>query len=352
MIKASESEKNLEGLFEALNGVTSLLILTHNNPDPDAIASALALQHVLNEKLGVNSRIAYQGIIGRAENRALVHYLNYPLQPFSSLDQSQLVPVALVDAQPSAGNVTLRPQSGVVIVIDHHELYEPKAVANFTDLRPELGATSTILVEYLQAAGLEPTPPLATALFYGIKTNTMGLGRNADPADTAAYLYLQARIDVKALAKIEQAQVPVNYFKSFEAALRTAWIYGDVVISSLGPIDYPDLTAEMADLLLRLERSQWVICMGLYEDVLILSVRTHNRRGGAGQLIQAIVKDRGRCGGHGAIAGGQVPLHGQDAEQLVNHLGQQALQYLNISAEGMGQPLISYHSLNSQSLEQ
>jgi nanoRNase/pAp phosphatase (c-di-AMP/oligoRNAs hydrolase) len=333
------SQEYLDLLRKAVAETDSILILPHNNPDPDAIASALALQFVLSEKLGVNSSLAYQGIIGRAENRALVRYLEHPLQHITRLDWSEFVPVALVDTQPGVGNVSLPPQSGVVMVIDHHDLDEPQTVANFTDIRPDLGATSTILTEYLQAAGLEPATPLATALFYGIKTNTLGLGRNASPADIAAYFYLQSQVDVEALAKIEQAQVPASYFKSFDAALRTARIHGNVVISFLETVTYPDLPAEMADLLLRLERAQWVVCMGLYEDVLVLSVRTRNRRG-AGQLIRAIVEDRGRCGGHGTIAGGQVPLHGQDPEQLVHHLSQRALQHLNISAEGVGQPLI------------
>lgn len=334
------SQEHLALLLETVGDAGSILILPHNNPDPDAIASALALQHVLSEKTGLNSSIAYEGNIGRAENRALVRYLNHPLQPITSLDWSEKVPVALVDTQPGAGNVTLPPQSGVVLVIDHHDQYEPIPVADFTDVRPDLGATSTILVEYLQAAELKPSPPLATALFYGIKTNTMGLGRNASPADTAAYFYLQSRIDIEALARIEHAQVPPNYFKSFDAAVRKARIYGNVVISYLGSMDYPDLTAELADLLLRLEKSQWVICMGAYEEVLILSVRTRYRRGGAGRLIRAIVENRGSCGGHGTIAGGQVPLQGQDPEQLAHHLGQRVLQYLNISAARVGRPLI------------
>ena len=107
-------------LLETVGDADGLLILPHNNPDPDAIASALALQHLLKEKLGVNSNIAYQGIIGRAENRALVRYLNYPLKPVTSLDLTGVVPVALVDTQPGTGNVILPPQSGVIVVIDHH----------------------------------------------------------------------------------------------------------------------------------------------------------------------------------------------------------------------------------------
>ena len=105
------------------------------------------------------------------------------------------------------------------------------------------------MTEYLRAAGVEPAPKLATALFYGIKTNTMGLGRAASPADVAAYFYLQPRIDVEALVEIERAQVPADYFKSFAATLQAARAYDGVVISYLGSMAYPDLAAEMADIL-------------------------------------------------------------------------------------------------------
>jgi nanoRNase/pAp phosphatase (c-di-AMP/oligoRNAs hydrolase) len=174
------------------------------------------------------------------------------------------------------------------------------------DVRETVGVTSTILTEYLKSAGLEPTPLLATALFYGIKTDTRGLGSNhTSPADVAAYSYLQSRIDVDQLAKIEQVQVPVNYFKSFDFALRSARIYSNVVISYLGLMDYPDLTAEIADLLLRLEKSQWVICMGFYEVEMIISVRARSRRSRAIRLIQSIVGENGRCGGHGPLLEGK-----------------------------------------------
>ena len=119
------SHEQLAFLLEAVAGQGTILVLPHNNPDPDAIASALALQHVLKETRGVKSRIAYEGIIGRAENRALVRYLDHPLQPITGLDLSEFASVALVDAQPSAGNVILPPRCNVSIVIDHHDLVEP-----------------------------------------------------------------------------------------------------------------------------------------------------------------------------------------------------------------------------------
>jgi nanoRNase/pAp phosphatase (c-di-AMP/oligoRNAs hydrolase) len=333
-------QERLELLFEAVAGLSLMLILPHNDPDPDAIAGAVALRHLLAEKSEVEARIAYQGIIGRAENKALVRYLGQPLRRLNDSDLQRADAVALIDTQPGAGNNSLPAGRIPTIVFDHHPWREETAAAAFADVRSDVGATSTILAEYLQAAGIEPPPRLATALFYGIKTDTMGLGRGASPPDAAAYFYLQRRIDVDALVEIERAQVPVEYFRSFDIALRAARVYDEVVIAYIGQLDYPDLVAEMADLLLRLESIRCVVCMGAYQGELVLSVRTRGRRGGAGRLAQNIVGSRGTAGGHGAMAAGHLLLAGEDPEQMATQLGQRALQLLKIPAGTYGKALI------------
>jgi nanoRNase/pAp phosphatase (c-di-AMP/oligoRNAs hydrolase) len=333
-------QERLELLFEAIGNASSVLILPHNDPDPDAIASAVALRHLLAVKLNVEGYIAYKGIIGRAENKALVRYLGQPLHRLTSSDLRQPVPIALVDTQPGAGNNALPYGSEVAIVLDHHAWREATAHARFSDVRPELGATSTILTQYLTDEGIEPSPQLATALFYGIKTDTMGLVRGAGPDDVAAYFHLQPRVDVEALVEIERAQVPVEYFERLVATLQAARVYDDIVISYVGLMSRPDLAAEMADLLLRLEGTRWVVCMGVYRDDLILAVRTLSRRRGAGQLAQAIVGDHGTAGGHGTMAGGQVPLGSEEPWQLARRLGQLALQYLKGGPETISRSLI------------
>jgi len=333
-------QERLDSLFKAVAGAERVLILPHNDPDPDAIASALALRHLLAEKLGAEGYIAYKGIVGRAENKALVRYLGFPLHRLTGSDLRRTGPIALVDTQPSAGNNALSPGSQAAIVIDHHAWREATAAAAFADVRQELGATSTILTEYLQAAGIEPTPPLATALFYGIKTDTMGLARGASPADVAAYFFLQLRVDVEALIEIERAQVPADYFQKLVATLQAAYIYDNVLISYLGQMGRPDLAAEMADLLLRLEGMQWVLCIGVYKNDLILSVRSRSRRGGAGELAQEIVGGQGSAGGHGTMAGGQIPLAGQDPALLARALGHHALEYLKVPPATTARPLV------------
>jgi nanoRNase/pAp phosphatase (c-di-AMP/oligoRNAs hydrolase) len=335
-----ESQNRLPLLFAAVGDAKEILILPHNDPDPDAIASALALRYLLMEAQSVQSSIVYQGIIGRAENRALVRYLGQPLRPLTNADLARRARVALVDTQPGAGNNALPANSDVVAVIDHHSWRELTARAAYTDVRPGAGATSTILTEYLQAADIELEASLATALFYGIKTDTRGLSRGAGPADAAAYFYLQPRIEIQALAEIEHAQVPASYFKSFDATLRAARVYDGVVVAYVGSMVYPDLAAEMARLLLRLEKSQWIVCMGVHEDVLLLSVRTQSPSGTAEDLVQAIVRDEGTAGGHGPAAGGQVPLRGRDPEQVAHLLRQRVLHVLQVPPEVRGRRLI------------
>ena len=333
------TQEVLERLHEAARDAGSLLILPHNDPDPDAIASAVALRYLLAQQAGMESHIAYQGIIGRAENKALVRYLDHPLEPLIDADLKRFPCLALINAQPGAGNITLPPGAKVAIVFDHHAWSKETATASFADVRPGLGATGTILTQYLRTADVEPPLSLATALFYGIKTITMGLSRDTSPADAAAYSYLQPRIDVEALAKIEHAQVPADYFRSFDAGLRAARMYDGLIIAYVGVLAYPDLAAELADILLRLENARWVVCMGVYQGALILSVRTQSREDAAEKLAQAIVAGEGSAGGHGTMAGGQIPLAGRDVEQKALLLSRRALQHLRIP-EGASEPLI------------
>jgi nanoRNase/pAp phosphatase (c-di-AMP/oligoRNAs hydrolase) len=334
------TKQRLDSMFQAVANADRVLILPHNDPDPDAIASAVALRHLLAEGPGVEGYIAYKGIIGRAENKALVRYLDHPLHRLTGSDLRRSMPVALVDTQPGAGNNALPPGYDVAIVLDHHSWREPTAAARFADVRTQVGATSTMLTQYVQTASVELPPPLATALFYGIKTDTMGLGRGASADDVTAYFYLQPRIDVDALVKIERAQVPAEYFAKLAATLQAAQIYGNVIVSYVGSTSRPDLAAEMADLLLRLEGTEWVVCVGTYRDDLNLAVRTSRRRGGAGRLAQQIVGDQGSAGGHGSMGGGQIPLDGKAPEELARQLVQRALHYLKIPPDTPGKPLI------------
>jgi nanoRNase/pAp phosphatase (c-di-AMP/oligoRNAs hydrolase) len=334
------SEAKLKQLAEVIGDAGEILIIPHNDPDPDAIASVVGLQYLLAEWLGVTGRIRYRGIIGRSENKALLRVLNNSFQRLEKIDLNASLPIALVDTQPGAGNNPLPKQGQATIIIDHHAWRTSSLDAPFVDVRPDIGATATIILEYLLTAGIELPPKLATALFYGIKTDTRALSRGATAADKSAYLYLQPHIDVLAMVEIEQAQVPIDYFINFDAALHAASLYSDVLIGYIGLMKYPDLAAEIADVLMRLKGARWVLFMGIYKQTLILSVRTRDLAGGAGVLVQQIVRDQGTAGGHGALAGGQVPLRGRNPKQLADTLKQIALRQLNVRPGTPGKPVI------------
>ncbi|MFW6097601.1 MAG: DHH family phosphoesterase [Chloroflexota bacterium] len=320
----------LAGLREAIGSSTHVLILPHNDPDPDAIASAVALKFLLVELWGVTAEIRYNGIIGRAENQALVTYLGDELEPMQM--QRVTAPVILVDTQPGAGNNPLPEGTTVEAVIDHHPLLPQTPRAAFADVRPDVGACATILTEYLLAADLTPPTTLATGLFYGIKSDTMALGRNVAESDVEAYVYLQALTDPDALIEIEQAQVPPAYFQSINTTLEAARVYEDVLIADVGVMAYPDLVAELADWLLRLQGVDWVVCMGVYRNSLRLAVRTRHHEGGAGHMVQKIVAADGIAGGHGTMAGGQVALNGLAASTVSARLRRRILSYFGIPA--------------------
>lgn len=331
----------LKKLHEALDGQSQLLILPHNDPDPDAIAAATGLDYLVREKFGIDALVRFSGIIGRAENKALVRYLNYPLEVLDPAEINPDIPIALVDTQPGAGNNPLPENIPARIVIDHHTWRETSSQVPFVDVRPEIGASSTIITEYLQAAGLEIPQLLATALFYGLKTDTMGLGRGVSTHDTAAYFFLQTKVDVEGLFKIERAQVPATYFKSLTSALQNTRLYDhDLLISQLREMSYPDLGAEIADLLLRLQDVKWVICIGVFGRDLILSVRSRSHEVGAGSLVQEIVGDLGTAGGHGTMAGGHIRLKHHDPFLLSDQLTKKALKLIKGNGSYGGIPLI------------
>jgi nanoRNase/pAp phosphatase (c-di-AMP/oligoRNAs hydrolase) len=336
----ADSAEAVEALHRTLDGAGSCLIVTHDDPDPDSLASAVALAFLLEKRSGLGATLAHGGIIGRAENKAMVRLLSVELSPLREAEIEHYDAIALVDAQPGAGNVSLASGVTPTVVIDHHS--DVRSVLEgvpFVDLRGGCGATSTILTNYLLAAQLEPDSRVATALFYGIKADTMGLARGAGEADVRAYLYLLPLADTKILAQIEQAQVPLAYFRAFERALEHTFIYDDVVICNLGIMDWPDLAAEMADFLLRWEGARWIICMGLFNDDVVISVRTNDIEASAGRVLQDVVAGLGTGGGHSLMAGGRVPFHGESPRDLVRELHRRFLGRLDKDEES-GEKLI------------
>jgi nanoRNase/pAp phosphatase (c-di-AMP/oligoRNAs hydrolase) len=285
--------------------------------------------------------VSYGGIVGRAENRAFLRYLDLEILPVSEIDFSAFDQVALVDSQPGAGNNALPPDCLADVVFDHHRPFrEQTSLASHADVRLDIGASSTIMAGYLFAAGLEIPPWLATALFYGIRTDTLGLSRGASSCDRAVSAALQPLVDIDSLIAIERARVPREYFKVFAETLADAEVYdGGVVVAHIGEMYRPDMAAEMADVLLRLEGSHWILCSGFYKDALLLSLRSDPMQPEAGTVAQELVRGLGMAGGHGNVGGGQIPAVARDRDDLVQEVHRRLFDALGLDSVG-GEKLI------------
>ena len=286
------------------------VILTHDNPDPDSLAAAVALAFLLEKRAGIEAHVAYGGIIGRSENLALVKVLRLPVAPVSQVVFDEYDLLGVVDTQPSTGNHAIPARYPVDIVVDHHPIRDESLDAPFADVGGDYGATSTMLVEYLRAAKLEPSPEVATALFYGIKTDSRDLGRQTTPRDVEAYLSLFPRVEKHLLGRIEHPDLPAEYFRLYHLAIERAKVYGDtVVVTDLKDIYSPDMVAEVAERLMSLEGMKWSLAYGTYQGSLYVSLRVRDRRMNAGRLMRELCENRGgSAGGHGSMAGARVPL--------------------------------------------
>jgi nanoRNase/pAp phosphatase (c-di-AMP/oligoRNAs hydrolase) len=317
-------------------GAGPVLILTHDNPDPDALASGKALAALLQEAWGIPSRLLYSGLVAWAENRVMLNQLTPEWEHADTLPALESYSaLAMVDTQPTAGNNRLPADHIPHIVLDHHHpLRHALRSVPYVDVRPDIGSTVSLVYQYLDAAGIEPDPLLATAMFYGLKVDTRGLSRGASSIDEAVYVKLLRWVDRRKLIQVEQARLPRVYFGALCQGLEAARLYGRAIVAYLGPVHRPDLPAEIADLLIRLEDARAALCMGVYEDTLHLSLRTVPLGQDAGLLIQEIVAPPGNAGGHGTMAGGQVPLAGQDSESIVIGIENRYLAAMDETGEG------------------
>ncbi len=337
---SAQAQKLLPRLLEAVDPARPVAIYTHDQPDPDSIASAYALQHLLTKRSEVEPIIAYGGSIGRSMNRAMVDLLGVRLYTLSHVKTSEYGTHCLIDTQPGAGNHSLPPDLPIAIAIDHHRLLERTGEIPFADVRTEYGATSTMMYYYLRAAGLDLPTRLATALLIGIKSDTRELEREASEADLSAYLEIFPRADLTLLARIEKPRIPRPYFEAFHTALEKSTLYDGVLVSDLGEVENPDLVPELADFFSPLERAECALVMGRHRGRLYVSLRTRREGIDAGELIQRTVGDLGTAGGHGRVAGAQVAFRESDGDRAAAEVRRRLLGALDLDPEMPGEPLI------------
>jgi nanoRNase/pAp phosphatase (c-di-AMP/oligoRNAs hydrolase) len=333
-----ESYQKLSELIRRDSRGGRWLVLTHDNPDPDALASAMILSHVLRSAFKQKVTIAYGGIVGRAENREMVKSLHLKLSHVRNLSWKKYEHFALVDTQPRSGNNQLPPRITPDIVLDHHPVRINTQSMPFIDIRPPYGATATIVAEYLLASGVRSTHAVATALIYAIRSETQDFSREWAGPDKAIYDHFFPHANHRVLARIQNPRLPLTYYSNLHEALENLISVDSLIVSHLGDVEQPDIVPEIADLLLRMEGKTWSLCTGFFGERLYLSIRTTNSRADAGSVMRRLVGRRGKGGGHGMMAGGWVDASktaAADRGKLQRQLGLKLARELKKSPEKM-----------------
>ncbi len=328
----------IDQVLAAFEGRQRFLVQTHNNPDPDSIACAMTLRYLIQRYAGRDAVIAFGGVVGRSENRAMVRQLKIPMVPGSLLDYSVYDFTAVCDTQPGT-NYTSFPDGFVpTVVIDHHAMRPETAKCPVAIVEPGYGATSSLVGEMLLAKQIPIPTDVATALYYGIRSETQDLARDSTDTDIEVYRELEKLIDRRVLSRIETGRVPREYYREVLTAIGSAAIHGRVVVSDLGVLRVPDMVPEMADFLLRLDGMRWSCVYGDFQDTLYLSLRTSDPDANAGEVIREIVSGMGSAGGHASMAGGQIPMPGFTPEEKAATKRTVVETLLPLTGVGDGEP--------------
>jgi nanoRNase/pAp phosphatase (c-di-AMP/oligoRNAs hydrolase) len=309
-------------LFDLLADGDELTIVCHNNPDPDCLSSALALGKIAAAAGIDERRILYSGQISHQQNRAFVNLLDIDLQSFDPervVDRSDGSLLALVDHSVPGANNEIPEGTPVDVVVDHHPTEEIEA--RFVDHREAVGATATILAEYVTELDVEVDATLATALTFAIRRETLGFLRGATAAEYEAAAALHERTDGDLLRRLSTPAVSGATVDAIADAIENRVVSGATLITHVGRTGERDALPQAADYLATLEGVETTVVFGIVDDAIHLSARSSDSRVHVGDALSAAFADVGSAGGHREMAGGEIPLGifaGYDDEGFVD----------------------------------
>jgi nanoRNase/pAp phosphatase (c-di-AMP/oligoRNAs hydrolase) len=301
-IKHRSKRENLESLYSRFHPKDHVLITI--DPDPDAIASALAFKRLLWHKVQ-STTIGMIRPIRRLNNLTLVRVLRLPLVLLRRDKPERYDKYVVVDGQPNHNDFFHR--FHYTAIVDHHPITNSFGEDCFVDVRTEYGSTSTILTEYLKIAGIKPSQTIATTLLYGIKTDTRNFERNTIVADIEAFRYLFPMVNHNILSKVEISDLSFSDLKFFHKAVERKHIVRDRLFAHLDEVPNADILVVIAEFFLKVHDISWSIISGILEGNLIIVVRSDGIRD-AGKIIRRAFRHLGCAGGHQAMARAEIPL--------------------------------------------
>ncbi len=302
MAANKSAKKRLEAFWEVFEKEDEVLVCI--NADPDSLACALAIKRLLRYRVS-SVTITHPNEIRRMNNVTMVEKLKIPLERLHTIKTDEYSKKIIVDSQP--GHLPCFEKIDFDVVIDHHPV-SGEWNSRFIDIRPEYGAASTMLVEYLKAANMKPSVVLATALFYAIKVDTQNFEASATTADSTCFRYLFNIANMNLVRKFELTDLRRSEIKYFNIGLNNLKYSKRRYYSHIGRVSSPDILVIVADFLNHVGEIDWVFVSGIHGEKLVVIFRCDGYRKSAGKLAGKIFGHIGHAGGHKESARAEVPL--------------------------------------------
>jgi len=298
----TSARERLHGFWDVFDKEDEVLVCI--NADPDALACALAIKRLLRYRVK-SVTIAHPNEIRRLNNVSMVERLKIPLERLGNVRVHDYSKKVLVDSQPSHLPVFEKIEWDAII--DHHPITGEYS-SPFVDIRPQYGACSTMLVEYLRAGNMKPSVALATALFYAIKVDTQDFSKQSVLADGISFRYLFNIANRNLVKKFELTDMRRSELKYFNIALSNLTYTKGRYYTHLGKVRSPDILVNIADFLNHVDKIDWVLVSGIHGEKLVVIFRCDGYRKSAGKLAERIFAEVGSAGGHKEAARAEVPL--------------------------------------------
>jgi nanoRNase/pAp phosphatase (c-di-AMP/oligoRNAs hydrolase) len=323
-------------LLKVLAGKKNILITTHKQPDPDAMASALALQALLHHKLPETQiSVSIKGNVVGGMNSIFAQQTDLHLVPWSTQFLSDYDAIILVDTQPHFANSPLPPEYPPTVVIDHHRSMHRHPKWPFSDIRSDVGATGSIIFSYFMELEAPISHDLGATLLYAIESDLAGAAGKPGELDNIALSSLTLLADTRKLYEMRYVDLPRSYYIAYANGVNNAVVYDTALTSHLETIDTPEKPAIIADFLLRFDQVHWALVTAVIEEKLVLSLRTDDPKISAADIMRKLVRDLGEGGGHRTKAGGVIKLETateSEIDRLRNTLRRRLLRSLHIKS--------------------